>query len=81
MGFLVGRGWSLCGEVSHGEGFPVCSGLSRFVPAYSGLARVSGLGMVSSVRARFGKGIAVPTRRGEVWCGEVGIGKVWVSWF
>jgi hypothetical protein len=43
--------------------------------------RVSGLGMVSSVRARFGKGIAVPTRRGEVWCGEVGIGKVWVSWF
>lgn len=63
-----------------GEGFPVCSGLSRFVPVYSGLVRVSGLGMASSVRARFGRGIAVLVRYGSAWSGTVRLGSTRGSW-
>ena len=48
MGFLVGRGWSLCGEVSHGEGFRVGHGDVSSCPVWQGYRGSSAvrLGMV-----------------------------------
>ena len=46
----------------------------------SGLVRVLGLGMASSVRARFGRGIAVLVRYGSAWSGTVRLGSTRSSW-